>query len=123
MIGKAIEKQAYASCLPDGYYAGLNERSTLYQDTFFYDRTDTMQFRLMQSVLSESESPELMVDAENDSVSERYINGNRGVLVEYPDMPGLYYLVWQDESYQYSLYGSFESKEELIRIVEGVKVK
>ena len=41
----------------------------------------------------------------------------------YPDVPGLYYLVWQDESYQYSLYGSFESKEELIRIAEGVKVK
>lgn len=52
-----------------------------------------------------------------------YINGNEGILVEYPDVPGLYYLVWQDESYQYSLYGSFESKEELIRIAEGVKVK
>ena len=29
----SIEKQAYASCLPDGYYAGLNERSTLYAES------------------------------------------------------------------------------------------
>lgn len=88
-----------------------------------YDREGNMQFKLMQTVLGEIDTNDLMVDKEADSVSQPYINGYEGLLIEYPDVPGLYYLVWQDKSYQYSLYGSFESKEELIRIAEGVKVK
>lgn len=82
-----------------------------------------MMFRLVQTVLSDADEDNILLDNENDPITTMYINGNEGILVEYPDVPGLYYLVWQDESYQYSLYGSFESKEELIRIAEGVKVK
>ena len=52
-----------------------------------------------------------------------YINGHEGIMVEYPDVPGLYYLVWQDESYQYSLYGAFESVSELMKIAEGIRTE
>ena len=55
--------------------------------------------------------------------ARKRINGNEGILVEYPDVPGLYYLVWQDESYQYSLYGSFSSVSELMKIAEGIKIE
>lgn len=119
----SIEQQAYASYLPSGFYAETNESSFMFLDIFYYDREGNMQFKLMQTVLGEIDTNDLMVDKEADSVSQPYINGYEGLLIEYPDVPGLYYLVWQDKSYQYSLYGSFESKEELIRIAEGVKVK
>ena len=119
----SIEKQAYASYLPDGYYAENNDSSPLYLDIFYYDKEGNMQFRLMQTVFSEVDENDLMVDQENDSISEKDINGYKGLLVEYPDVPGLYYLVWQDKSYQYSLYGAFESITELIKIAEGVKTK
>lgn len=64
-----------------------------------------------------------MIDNENDPVTTMYINGNEGILVEYPDVPGLYYLVWQDASYQYSLYGSFASVSELMKIAEGIRTE
>jgi hypothetical protein len=32
-------------------------------------------------------------------------------------------LVWQDSYYQYSLYGSFSSVAELMKIAEGIKTE
>lgn len=79
-----------------------------------------MMFRLVQTILDESDEDDILLDHENDPVTAMYINGNEGILVEYPDVPGLYYLVWQDKLYQYSLYGSFTSVSELMKIAEGV---
>ena len=44
-------------------------------------------------------------------------------MIEYAAAPGLYYLGWQDGSYQYSIYGTFESKDELIKIAEGISTE
>ncbi len=118
----SIQKRAFASYVPEGCYPEGSEAGSMFTDVFYYDREGNMKFRLMQTILGEDED-NILLDNENDPITTMYINGNEGILVEYPDVPGLYYLVWQDESYQYSLYGSFESKEELIRIAEGVKVK
>lgn len=71
-------------------------------------------------MLGEVNEDDMMLDNENDPITTMYINGDEGILAEYPDVPGLYYLVWQDESYQYSLYGSFASVYELMKIAEGV---
>ena len=117
----SIEKRAVAIYLPEGYYAEDNEISLLYTDTFYYDADGNMAFRLMQTVLGETNENDLMVDNENDPITTVYINGHEGLLVEYPDVPGLYYLVWQDEDYQYSLYGSFNSVAELMKIAKGIK--
>lgn len=40
-----------------------------------------------------------------------------------PSFDTLIYLVWQDESYQYSLYGSFTSVSELMKIAEGIRTE
>ena len=119
----SIEKRAYTSYLPNGYYAEESEGSFMFADTSYYNQNGTMQFRLVQTIISETSNDELMIDWENDSVCEQYINGHKGLLIEYPDTPGVYYLVWADAFYQYSIYGSFESKEELIRIANGINVK
>ena len=74
-------------------------------------------------VIDEEADSDVMIDNENDPVTTMYVNGNEGILVEYPDVLGLYYLVWQDSYYQYSLYGSFSSVAELMKIAEGIKAE
>lgn len=119
----SIESQAYASYLPAGYYAKDHKSSSLYRDTFYYDKTNTMQFRLVQTTHGEALNNDMMVDMDNDCITNTSINGNDGILVEYIDIPGLYYLVWQDDLYQYSLYGSFTSVSELMKIAEGIMIE
>lgn len=119
----SIKKRAYASYLPDGYYADPSENSLLFAGTTFYDRDGNLRFKLMQTTLSEEGSNDLMVDHGNEPVCEQYINGHRGLMIEYAAAPGLYYLGWQDRSYQYSIYGTFESKDELIKIAEGIRTE
>ena len=123
IIPDNIEKKAIATYLPEGYYAEENESIALHVDTFFYDAESNMKFRLLQRVIDEEADSDVMIDNENDPVTTMYVNGNEGILVEYPDVPGLYYLVWQDSYYQYSLYGSFSSVAELMKIAEGIKTE
>lgn len=119
----SIKKRAFASYIPEGYYSEEREASSMFTDIFYYDRDGNMKFRLMQTILGEVNEDDMMLDNENDPITTMYINGNEGILVEYPDVPGLYYLVWQDESYQYSLYGSFTSVSELMKIAEGIRTE
>lgn len=119
----SIKKRAYASYLPDGYYADTSESSIMFAGTTFYDRDGNLRFKLMQTTLSEAGTNDLMVDHGNEPVREQYINGYRGLMIEYVKAPGLYYLGWQDGTYQYSIYGSFESREELIKIAEGIRTE
>lgn len=118
-----IEKRAVATYLPEGYYAKDNEVSTLFTDTFYYDEEGNMKFKLMQTILGEIDQDDLMADNEDDPVKTSYIHGYEGLLVEYSVLPGLYYLVWQDNLYQYSLYGMFDSIDELMKIAEGINVE
>lgn len=117
---QSIEKIARATYLPEGYYAVEKESTALYADTFYYDANDTMKFQLIQQVLDEEADLDAMIDHENGSVTTMYINGQEGILVEYLDVPGQYYLVWKDAYYQYSLYGSFSSVAELMKIADGI---
>lgn len=119
----SILSKAVATFIPTGYYGVENESTFMFVDTFYYDADDNMQFRLMQSIFYTDDDSSLIIDNENDPVSKIDINGYEGILVEYPDVPGFYYLVWQDQFYRYSLYGSFSSIEELTKIAQGVKTE
>lgn len=119
----SIEKRAVATYLPKGCYAEINEAISMYTDIFYYDNEGNIKFRLMQSIFREESDDDFMVDNENDPVTDMYINGYKGILVEYPDVPNTYYLAWQDESYQYWMYGSFSSVWELVKIAEGIALE
>ncbi len=116
-----IEKRAKLSYLPAGYYGEDDRVTSFYADVFYYDESGNMMFRFMQTVMGQED--DVIIDSESDPVTDVFVNGNAGILVEYPDVPGLYYLVWQDKQYQYSLYGSFESKLELMKIAEGITLE
>ena len=115
-----IEDNVVATYLPEGYYSEVSETSSMFTHILCYDAEGNMMFQLVQTILDESDEDGILLDHENDPVTAMFINGNEGILVEYPDMPGLYYLVWRDKLYQYSLYGSFVSVSELMKIAEGV---
>lgn len=119
----SIEDNVVATYLPEGYYSEVSETSSMFTHILCYDAGGNMMFRLVQTVLSDADEDDILLDNENDPITTMYVNGNEGILVEYPDVPGLYYLVWQDESYQYSLYGSFTSVSELMKIAEGIKTE
>ena len=119
----SIEDNVVATYFPEGYYSEVSETSSMFTHILCYDAEGNMMFRLMQTILGEVNDDDMMLDNENDPITTMYINGNEGILVEYPDVPGLYYLVWQDASYQYSLYGSFTSVSELMKIAEGIRTE
>ena len=109
-----------------GLYYGEESRLPLYYRVYPGSISDTegnMMFRLVQTVLGDADEDDILLDNENDPITTMYVNGNEGILVEYPDVPGLYYLVWQDDSYQYSLYGSFRSVSELMKIAKGIRTE
>ena len=64
-----------------------------------------------------------VVNNENGSVTTMYVNGQEGILVEYSDVPGHFTLVWQDSSYQYVMAGEFDSKTDLLKIAEGIRIE
>ena len=51
------------------------------------------------------------------------IDGLQAILVEYEGDKAMYSLTWQDDQYRYSIWGSFFSANEIIRIAEGVILK
>ena len=118
-----IEDNVVATYLPEGYYSEVSETSSMFTHILCYDAEGNMMFRLVQTVLGDADEDDILLDNENDPITTMHINGSEGILVEYPDVPGLYYLVWQDESYQYSLYGSFTSVSELMKIAEGIRTE
>ena len=119
----SIEKEAIATYLPEGYYASNNISQSMFVSTDYSDDAGNICFKLMQKIIDPSNSGSLKVDNEKDTVTTVSINGFEGLLVSYSDSPGTYYLAWQDEEYQYWLYGTFESVSELIKIAQGIMVQ
>jgi len=52
-----------------------------------------------------------------------YVNGQEGILVEYSDLPRRFTLVWLDSPYQYVMAGEFDSKTDLLKIAEVIKIE
>ena len=119
----SIEKEAIATYLPEGYYASNIIVQSMFRSVNYYTEDGIMKFKLMQTTIESSDVGNLKVDNEKDTVTTVSINGFEGLMVSYSDSPGTYYLAWQDEEYQYWLYGTFESVSELIKIAQGIMVQ
>lgn len=119
----SIEKEAVVTYLPMGYYVSDSVSQTMVRYLFYCDGEGNRQFKLIQKVIDESNSGSLKVDNENDTITTVSINGFAGLLISYSDSPKTHYLAWQDDEYQYWLYGTFESVPELIKIAQGVVLR
>lgn len=114
-----IERVAKLKYVPEGCTKGEEFFvSTQYTVNYYHD-VDWM-FTFIQC-LSDTNS---YVDGENIIPISVFINGNEGFLTEeVVDNTTYYNLVWQDEEYRYTLYGSFMSVTMLIRIAENIVVE
>ena len=114
-----IEHKAYASYLPEAYTCVVDVETKMYYNLAFYDLNNNWKFTLIQEVIYEA--PYLQ-DSENQQIEIVYIHGNQAYLLKDSSQPNVYSLVWRDAYYQYSLYGSFSSKETLIQIAKGIEL-
>lgn len=104
--------------VPEGYEMFESETDKLYWVDYFSLSSNDM-YSFTQSVIQESF---YKGNSEEGTLSEIQLNGLTAILITY-DKPNEYGLYWQDSQYQYSLYGIFESYNQLISIGSSVSRK
>lgn len=118
-----IESLAATTYLPQGYHC-TQTNSTLYTAQSRYsDSAGKFKFVMTQSVFNPESRRDLVIDSDDTTVTTVSIHSFEGVLVEYHDTPKLCHLTWLDASYLYTLYGYFESKTELLKIAESIRIE
>ncbi len=117
-LPSTIEQKASLDYLPQGWYmqeaivGDYGIISTIY-NAEGHETFDFAQYPIKNT--------EIGIDCEEgDIVTNMYIHGREAILVEYPDEPGTYTLVWRDKYYAYFIGGMFSSDDELIKIAESV---
>ena len=119
-IPTTIEQKAYLSFLPEGYSSEILHQ-TEKQVFIGVNKDSELKFYFSQSIIVSTDT--IFVDyEENDIVTELTVNNNHALLVEYADEPGVFVIVWRDNKYEYTLHGNFDSKQQIIRIAEAVKL-
>lgn len=115
-----IEQIAILAYLPDGYIKKDEmSNSSQYIANFYYN--DKWVFVFGQCLADESNS---LVDGDDLSIVYVNINNNEAILTETCVDDVIYYnLIWQEGCYRYSLYGTFESLFQLIKIAENVAIE
>lgn len=117
-----IEKTAVADYVPSGCQPSDVIEQTLFRSTTYRDTDGETAFQLVQTTI---DAPDdlggLKVNSKNGTATNVSIGDHEGLLVSYPD--GTSYLAWQDEQYQYWLYGIFESQDDLLRIARSVRLE
>lgn len=113
----AIDKKAQLTYQPEEWVS-KDEMYTAAQYTiFFLSESQEFKCQFTQTVVGESNS---YIDNEEGQIAYLDVNKNKAVLIEHAGDITFYSLIWQDEQYRYTLYGSFASISELIKIAEGV---
>lgn len=115
---KSIIETNAPTFVPDGYEMFENETDKIYTIDYFSLNSDDM-FNFTQSIIQGSY---YKGNSEEGSVSEISLNGLPAILIIYNDS-NEYGLYWQDNLYQYSLYGIFDSYEQLVAIASSVSIK
>lgn len=104
--------------VPEGYEMFESATDKIYIVDYFSLNSDDM-YSFTQSIIQESL---YKGDSENGSISEISFNGAIAILITYNES-NEYGLYWQDNQYQYGLYGKFESYNQLIQIASSVSIK
>ena len=117
---KTIEHRAYVASLPEGYYAEEGVESTIDRDVNFYDANGVWVFWLYQKVITGDPT---FLDSENQNIIEIKINNNIAFLLKDTSSENFYTVIWTDGLYEYTIYGIFNSVDELIDIAECVELK
>ncbi len=116
---KTIEKKAQLLYQLDEWLV-REESSVPLQYTVFF-LTDTYEFKCQfsQSIIDAASS---YIDNEAGQIAYVSVNNYKAILIEHDSESEYYSLIWQDSQYRYTLYGSFTSISELVKIAESVRI-
>ena len=102
---------------PEGYTKGNEIRSSVVYKVDYHNSDGEKVFSVSQNVIDDTD---LYVDSEMGVITKITIKQFPAMLVECHEPENVYMLVWQDYCYRYTIYGTFESVDELTRIAEGI---
>ena len=118
-VPSSIEQIAKLEYLPEGYYLEeLLQSSSQYVVNCY--KSSEWKYVFSQSIYDVTDS---YMDSEYNQTIRVRVNDNDAILTEEHHDGMIYYnLVWQDDYYRYSLYGSFDSLAELLKTAENVNL-
>lgn len=112
-----IERKMNLTYVPEGCVKGEElEMSAQYQ-IYYYTEQGEWKFFISQSVINKTSS---FTNDENSQIAYIDLNGTKAILIEYYNADSLYSLVWQDDQYRYTIYGTFASINEMVGIAQGI---
>lgn len=113
-----IESKAYPTYLPGNYTMEVDLDNIAYYITSYYNESHEWKFCLTQTVINGDIH---LSDNEYQIVDEISINDNQAVFLEDIENSNMYGLVWQDGYYEYTLYGIFNTREDIVKIAQSIK--
>ncbi len=115
----SIEKKAYASYLPDGYTSEVDiDTEMFYSISYFYN--NEFKFALSQLMITGELT---WADSEQHDIKYVSVSGFNAILFKHKSEENLYFIVWQDNEYEYQIEGYFSDEDELIKIAEGIRLQ
>lgn len=111
-----IINKAHASYLPSSLKCEVKMDTYNYYILSYYSGDDPI-FVLSQRLINEEP---IWTNYNNCTYHKIAINGSEGILIENLNNPNVYSIVWQTDSYRFSLVGKFSNAEEAIKIASGV---
>lgn len=118
IVPTTIEQKAVLTKLPEGCYLGEETLLTGQYHVNYYTGNNEWKFTLSQYLFS---SNDILIDSENSEIVRVYVDQNEGLLLEekYGDTI-YYYLLWQDNGYQYMIFGIFDSVTDVVLLAQSL---
>ncbi len=115
---KKIEQYAYVGHLPNGWYSESVARNRTCAVVNYFDKTGDLKFVLTQLLLSGNNR----FDSEDVTITQTTVRGYPALLMN-DTVEQSHTLTWTDGLYNYTLYGIFDSINQLMRFAEAVKLQ
>ena len=113
-----IEQIAYIANLPQGWHSERSGNDHVSTITNYFEPSGQLRFALSQLLFSASSR----LDSENKNITPTTVLGYPALLIKDTVESNIYTLTWADGIYIYTLYGLFDSVEQLIFFAESVRL-
>ena len=114
---ESIEDARFPQYFPEGYTVEVKGLLHIFA-VDYYDPDGAFMITYHQTTQDMREE----VDNTGATVTELTINGCTGLFISYAEEENVYYLVWQDTQYRYSIYGYFANVDDLFRMANSVVI-
>ena len=113
-----IERKMQVTYVPEGCIVADEVVASMQYSICYRNNEEKWEFTIFQSVIGRNDS---FVNETEGEITYIEILGSKAVLIECTEKRFSHKLIWQDGQYRYMICGSFPSKNEVIRIAEGVR--